>query len=71
MRAIVATVLCGVLLGAGLGVGIGKFKSHYRFWTPQMEIDSTVKAATAAVANAGSDASDASADKLGPRVEVL
>ena len=71
MRAIVATVLCGVLLGAGLGFGVGKFKSHYRFWTPQMEIDSTVKAATAAVANADSVAPDAPDAKLGPRVEVL
>lgn len=70
MRAIVATVLCGVLLGVGLGVGVGKFKSNYRFWTPQMEIDSTVKAATDAVANAGS--ADACVDcQHGPRVEVL
>ena len=70
MRAIVATVLCGVLLGAGLGVGVGKFKSNYRFWTPQMEIDSTVQAATNAVANAGS--ADACVDcQHGPRVEVL
>ena len=71
MRAIVATVLCGALLGVGLGVGVGKFKSNYRFWTPQMEIDSTVKAATEAVANAGSDKTDASAAQSGPRVEVL
>ncbi|MBQ9798322.1 MAG: DUF1573 domain-containing protein [Thermoguttaceae bacterium] len=71
MRAIVATVLCGALLGVGLGFGIGKFKSHYRFWTPQMEVNSTVKAATAAVANADSVAPDAPDAKLGPRVEVL
>ena len=77
MRAIVATVLCGVLLGAGLGFGVGKFKSHYRFWTPQMEIDSTVKAATAAVANAAASdgaaanaATNAPDGKIGPRVEV-
>ncbi|MBP3558448.1 MAG: DUF1573 domain-containing protein [Thermoguttaceae bacterium] len=71
MRAIVATVLCGVLLGVGLGVGIGKFKSNYRFWTPQMEVNSTVKAATAAVANAASTA-DACVDcQRGPRVEVV
>ena len=71
MRAIVATVLCGVLLGVGLGVGVGKFKSNYRFWTPQMEVNSTVKAATAAVANAASTA-DACVDcQRGPRVEVV
>ncbi|MBQ6826824.1 MAG: DUF1573 domain-containing protein [Thermoguttaceae bacterium] len=71
MRAIVATVLCGAVLGVGLGVGIGKFKSHSRFWTPQMEINSTVKAAANAVAASGSGA-DACVDcQHGPRVEVL
>ena len=71
MRAIVATVLSGALLGVGVGFGVGKIQSHHRFWTPQMEVNSTVKAATDAVANAGSRA-DACVDcQHGPRVEVL
>ncbi|MBQ9127657.1 MAG: DUF1573 domain-containing protein, partial [Thermoguttaceae bacterium] len=73
MRAIVATVLSGALLGVGVGIGVGKIQSQSRFWTPQMEVNSTVKAATAAVANAGSadDASKTPDGKRGPRVEVL
>ncbi len=73
MRAIVATVLSGALLGVGVGVGVGKIQSQSRFWTPQMEINATVKAATDAVANAGSpeDASKTPDVQRGPRVEVL
>ncbi len=76
MRAIVATVLCGLLLGAVVGVGTGKIQSSRRAWTPAMETNATVKAATQAVANAAAPKSEpaetaAATEKIGPRVEVV
>lgn len=76
MRAIVATVFSGLLLGAVVGVGTGKIQSSRRAWTPATEINATVKAATDAVSNAAAqdDAEskkDAESAQTGPRAEVV
>lgn len=69
MRATIATILGGALLGVLLGFGIGKYQSSFRAWTPENETNQLAAQARKEADDASKKTENAKTDG-GPKAKV-